>query len=123
MKNVALDLALATLNSMEIASHNNGSLIEQIRNAKTTQEKHNLEVLQAKQQKEVNELKKTLTLLATKPNTTYSVKGTRKDGSVEPYLIHNGWETPYEGVAQNQAKGCNDQWGDTIEFVVIENNK
>lgn len=60
VKMVNLELALSVLNSMEIASHHNGSLQEQIQNAKTVEEKHNLEVLQAKQQKEVNELKNIL---------------------------------------------------------------
>ena len=54
---ISLELALSVLNSMEIASHYNGSLQEQIRNADTVREKHNLEILQAKQQKYVNELK------------------------------------------------------------------
>ena len=54
---VTLELALSVLNSMEIASHYNGSLIEQIRNANTVEEKCNLEVLQLKQQKYINELK------------------------------------------------------------------
>ena len=54
---ISLELALSVLNSMEIASHHNGSLQEQIHNAKTVEEKFNLQILQAKQQKEVNELK------------------------------------------------------------------
>ena len=54
---ISLELALSVLNSMEIASHHNGSLQEQIHNAKTLEEKFNLQILQAKQQKEVNELK------------------------------------------------------------------
>jgi hypothetical protein len=54
---ISLELVLSVLNSMEIASHHNGSLQEQIHNAKTVEEKFNLQILQAKQQKEVNELK------------------------------------------------------------------
>ena len=54
---IRLELALSVINSMEIASHHNGSLQEQIHNAKTVEEKFNLQILQAKQQKEVNELK------------------------------------------------------------------
>jgi hypothetical protein len=49
---ISLELALSVLNTMEIASHHNGSLQEQIHNAKTVEEKRNLEELQAKQQME-----------------------------------------------------------------------
>ena len=120
---ISLELALSVLNTMEIASHHNGSLQEQIRNAKTVEEKNNLEVLQAKQQKEVNELKNTLTTYSTKPNTTYSVKATKIDGSIEPYLIYDGWETPHKAIAEMECDVRNRQWGNEIEFVVIENQK
>ena len=53
---VSLTLALSILNSMEIAAHHNGSLIEQIHNAKTPEEKSNLQRLQSRQQQEVNNL-------------------------------------------------------------------
>lgn len=123
---ISLELALSVLNSMEIASHHNGSLQEQIHNAKTVEEKNNLEELQAKQQKEVNELKNTLIMFSTRPNTTYSVKGTRRAESgvpTEPYLIYGGWETPHQAIAEIECNGCNRQYGNDIEFVVIENQK
>jgi hypothetical protein len=123
---ISLELALSVLNSMEIASHHNGSLQEQIHNAKTVEEKNNLEELQAKQQKEVNELKNTLIMFSTRPNTTYSVKGTRRGESgvpTEPYLIYGGWETPHQAIAEIECNGCNRQYGNDIEFVVIENQK
>ena len=123
---ISLELALSVLNTMEIASHHNGSLQEQIHNAKTVEEKRNLEELQAKQQREVNELKNTLIMYSKKPNTTYSVRGTRKGESgvpTEPYLIYGGWETPHKAIAELECDGCNRQWGKEIEFVVIENQK
>jgi hypothetical protein len=123
---ISLELALSVLNSMEIASHLIGSLQEQIHNAKTVEEKNNLEELKAKQQKEVNELKNTLIMFSTRPNTTYSVKGTRRGESgvpTEPYLIYGGWETPHQAIAEIECNGCNRQYGNDIEFVVIENQK
>jgi len=120
---VSLELALDVLNQMELRSHLNAILLEAIRYANTTEERCRLEEQQAKQQNQVNELKEILIQFSTKPNTTYSVQGRRLDGSIEPYLIYNGWETVHKGVAENEAAGCNRQWGREIEFVVIENQK
>jgi len=51
---------------------------------------------------------------------TYSVKATRLDGSMEPYLIYDGWKTNKE-MAQVTCDGCNKQWGREIKYEVIEN--
>lgn len=69
---VSLELALDVLNQMEIRSHLNAILLEAIRYANTTEEKCRLEEQQAKQQKQVNELREILIQFSTKPNTTYS---------------------------------------------------
>ena len=51
---------------------------------------------------------------------TYSVKATRKSNG-DTWYIYNDWKTLSKEIAENESRGCNRQWGNEIEYVVIEN--
>lgn len=52
---------------------------------------------------------------------TYSVKATRLDGSMEPYLIYDGWQSTNLKMIQATCDSCNKQWGREFKYEVIEN--
>lgn len=52
---------------------------------------------------------------------TYSVKATFKDGSMQPYLIYDGWKTTEREIAETNCNSCNERWGDKITYELITN--